>query len=104
MAINPDEFGASFQGFLDQMRSHKKPEDASFFGQKLRDHFEADPATLSVVSQLLPRNSQPNLHLAMEQYIAGENRSAEVLGVAGRMSFIEAGLADLWAPNAHGNA
>ncbi len=97
MPINPDEFGASFQGFLDQMRTSKKPEEISFFERKLREHFDADPATLPVVSQLLPKNSQPNLHVAMEQYTLYENRSAEVLGVAGSVGFMEAGL-PTWRP------
>ncbi len=57
MPINPDEFGASFQGFLDQMRTHKKPDDASFFERKLREHCDVDPATLPVVSQVFPKNT-----------------------------------------------
>jgi hypothetical protein len=102
MAMNPDEFGASFQDFLDQMRTHKKPEEPSFFESRLRAHFGADPASLPVVSQVLPKPSQPTLHLAMEHYLSQQNRSAEIIGVAGRMGFMEAGLADLTAPNAHG--
>jgi hypothetical protein len=80
-----------------------RPHDALFFARRLWEHFGADPATLPVVSQTVPKNSQPNLHLALEQYVAGENRSAEVIGVAGRGVFGETGLADLLSPNAQGN-
>jgi ATPase family associated with various cellular activities (AAA) len=106
MPINPDEFGASFQGFLDQMRTHtkKKPEEESFFERKLREHFGTDPSLLPVVSQLLPKMNQPSLHLAMEEYISQENRSAAVLGVAGKFGFREGGLADLVSPSVHGNS
>jgi hypothetical protein len=31
MAINPEEFGGSFNDFMDQMRSWKKPEERQFF-------------------------------------------------------------------------
>ncbi len=106
MPINPDEFGASFQGFLDQMRTHtkKKPDEESFFERKLREHFGTDPSLLPVVSQLLPKMNQPSLHLAMEEYISQENRSSEVLGVAGKFGFRDGGLADLVSPSAHGNS
>jgi hypothetical protein len=104
MPINPDEFGASFQGFLDQMRTHKKPEEACFFDRKLREHFDADPATLPIVSQVLPKNSQPNLHLALEEYTSRDGRSAEVLGVAGRAGFMDNGLAELGVQGPHGGS
>jgi hypothetical protein len=104
MPISPDEFGASFQGFLDQMRTHKKAEDAPFFERKLREHFDADPATLPIVAQLLPRNTQPNLQLALEEYIAREGRSAEILGVAGRVGFVDDGLSELGTPGPHGGS
>ncbi len=36
MKFNPDEFGASFKGFLDHMAATKKPQDEPFFVKKLR--------------------------------------------------------------------
>jgi hypothetical protein len=104
MPINPDEFGASFQGFLDQMRAHKKPEEGPFFERKLREHFGADPASLPILSELFPKAAQPNLHLALEQYISTENRSAEVIEVAGWIGFMGQGLADLMTPSIHGTS
>jgi hypothetical protein len=51
MAINPEEFGASFQGFIEQMTAQKKPADAPFFVQKLREHFGSEPSKLPIVSE-----------------------------------------------------
>jgi hypothetical protein len=98
MAINPDEFSASFNDFIDQMRSRKKPEEAPFFVRKLRDHFGAEPSGLPIVSQPILPHDHPNLHLAIEDYLAAGNRSAEVLGVVGLSGFMGNGLADLVAP------
>jgi ATPase family associated with various cellular activities (AAA) len=98
MAINPEEFGASFKGFLDQMRSQKKPDEAPFFVRKLQEHFDTSPASLPVVSQAFPRYDQANLHLAMEAYPKGEGRSADVLGVVGLHRYMNHGLASLVAP------
>ncbi len=99
MAINPDEFGASFKDFIDQMRSQKKPEEAPFFVRKLRDHFGTDPSKLPVVGEPILAYDHPNLHSAIEEYLAAGNRSAEVLGVVGLNGFMGSGLADLVAPH-----
>ena len=98
MAINPDEFGASFNDFMEQMRSQKKPEEAPFFVRKLRDHFGAEPSGLPIVSQSVIGHDHPNMHSAIEAYIAAGNRSAEILGVVGLNGFMGNGLADLVAP------
>jgi cell division protease FtsH len=98
MAIDREEFGASFKDFIDQMRSQKTPEEAPFFVRKLRDHFGAEPSTLPVVSQPIPAHDHPNLHTAIEDYLAAADRSAEVLGVVGLNGFLGNGLADLVAP------
>ena len=99
MAINPDEFGASFNDFMEQMRSRKKPEEAPFFVRKLRDHFGTEPSGLPIVSQSILPHDHPNLHSAIEDYLAAGNRSAEVLGVVGLNGFMGQGLADLVAPH-----
>ncbi|HEV3164708.1 MAG TPA: AAA family ATPase [Isosphaeraceae bacterium] len=83
MPITPEDFGASFQGFMDQMASHKKAEEAPFFVRKLHEHLGAPPATLPIVSETFAERDHPNVHIALANYIAGEGRSADVLGVTG---------------------
>lgn len=98
LAINPEEFGASFKDFLDQMRTQKKPGDAPFFTRTLREHFAAEPAVLPIVSESFPPNEHPNIHLALEAYTASDGRRADVLGVGGTGGFRDKGLSDLVAP------
>jgi hypothetical protein len=98
VAINPEEFGASFQDFLHQMRTHKKPEEAPFFVRKLEEHFGTNPASLPVVSQTFPKHNQANLHMAMEAYVAGEGRSSELFRVVGLHGFGSKGLSELVKP------
>src|SRR5205085_7821030 len=97
MAISPEDFGASFKDFLDQMRAQKRPGDAPFFVRKLREHFAAEPAGLPVVSESFPPHDHPNIHLAIEDYLAHQGRSAEGLGVTGQQGFMGTGLSDLVA-------
>jgi hypothetical protein len=105
MAITPEDFGVSFKGFLDQMRSQKNPDDAPFFLRKLRDHFGVEPAGLPIVSDSFAPYDHPNIHLAIEHYLAQEGRSAEVFGVTGRAAFGGKGLSDLVAAsNGYGGA
>jgi hypothetical protein len=99
MAINPEEFGVSFQGFLEQMSAHRKPAEAPFFVRKLQDHFGSEPATLPILSESFAKHDHPNLHLAIEDYLARDGRSAEVMGVVGLHAFMGQGLSDLIAPS-----
>lgn len=105
MAITPEEFGVSFKDFIDQMRSHRKPDDVPFFVRKLKEHFGAEPTSLPVVSESFPPHDHPNLHVALEDYLARPGRSADVLGVAGQHGYMGKGLAELVGPsNAYGAA
>jgi hypothetical protein len=95
MAITPEDFGSSFKDFLDQMRAQKRPEDAPFFMRRLREHFDAEPSGLPVLSESFGRHDHPNIHLAVEDYLSREGRSAQVMGVSGQASYMGKGLADL---------
>ena len=95
MAINPEDFGVSFKGFLDQMQAQKSPAEAPFFARKLLTHFGGDPALMPVVSDSFAPHDHANIHLAIEDYLAHEGRSAEVLGVAGGGPFGSRGLSEL---------
>jgi ATPase family associated with various cellular activities (AAA) len=98
LAINPEEFGASFKEFIDQMRAPKKPQEPPFFVRKLREHFDTNPESLPVVTQGFPKHNQANLHIAMEAYVAGEGRSSELFGVVGLRGFGGKGLGELVNP------
>src|SRR5262245_44451665 len=49
--------------------------------RRLRDHFDCEPATLPVLEQGFELYERPNLHLAIEELLAGPGREAELVGV-----------------------
>src|SRR5262249_39648327 len=52
--------------------------------RRLRKHFDADPADLPVVEQHVDMHDRPNLHLAIEEMLAGPGRRAKLVGVLAR--------------------
>ena len=54
---------------------------------------------LPVVSQPIAAHDHPNLHAAIEDYLAAGNRTSVVMGVVGLGGFMGKGLADLVAPH-----
>ena len=80
MDASTEEFGASFQAFMRQMAAQGTVEEP-FFRKRLADHFGADPSKLPVVTETFERHDHPNLHLAIQGYLDGEKRSADVIGI-----------------------
>jgi hypothetical protein len=89
------EFAASFKGFMDRMVSQAPPAEDAFFLQRLRTHFQTEPAQLPVLREKFPQSEHPNLHTAFTNYLAGEGRSAEVMGIARADVHREVGLIQL---------
>ena len=73
-------FGASFKGFMEQIAQQAPAEEPELL-RRARAHFGGEPAALPVVSEQFARHEHPNLHLAIEAYLADRGRSAELLGV-----------------------
>ena len=90
-------FGASFKGFLDQMAQQAPTEEPELL-RRAREHFGADPAALPVVTEQFERHEHPNVHLAIEAYLAIEGRSAELVGVSAAHEMFAAKLAQLFRP------
>src|SRR5207248_1504062 len=97
MAISPTDFGASFKGFLEQMAS-QGPAHEAVFVSRLREHFAQEPTTLPVVSEAFETYDHPNVHLAIENYLAQPGRSADILGIISDHKYMGISLSDLVAP------
>ncbi len=78
--ISARDFGASFKGFLEQVAAQVPAEEPVFL-QRLRAHFDAEPTNLPIVEETFEKSELPNLHVAMEAYLAETGRSAELTGV-----------------------
>jgi cell division protease FtsH len=61
----------------------------------LRQHFDGDPAQLQIVEQQFAIYERPNLHLALEETLAGPGKNAEQIGVLVLEQYREARLAEL---------
>src|SRR5216683_5725385 len=62
-------------------KTRKKRRSAPLLVRRLRKHFDAEPADLPVVEQHFDMHDRPNLHLAIEEILAGPGQQAELVGV-----------------------
>src|SRR5262245_27928694 len=90
------EFGASFQGFMAQMAQQAPAEEPELL-RRAREHFGTDPAVLPVITEQFARHEHPDLHVAIETYLAVVGRSAEVLGVSAAHELLGVHLAELFS-------
>lgn len=80
MTISPNDFGASFKGFLDQVSAAVPPEE-SVFRKRLAEHFREPPDKLPTLTEKFPLYDHANLHIAVEAEFSGPTCSAEMVGV-----------------------
>lgn len=95
MSINPEEFGHSFKGFMEQMASHGKPKEAPFFVRTIRDHFGAEAKTMAVVADVFGEHEHPDVQVALDDYVGRDGCTATVYGVAGQLAYHEQSLTEL---------
>jgi hypothetical protein len=74
------EFGASFKQFIDQMSTQVSAEEP-FFRRRIADHFAADPATLTTVRATFRSADQPNVQLALDEWLQAHKEGCEMLGI-----------------------
>jgi hypothetical protein len=91
MAISPNDFGASFKGFLDQM-SAAAPAEEPIFRRRLRDHFGCEPNEITTLSEKFPTHDHANLHSALEAELSGAGCSVETFGVINPHPYMSASL------------
>jgi hypothetical protein len=99
VAISPQEFGASFKEFLDQMKS-AAPEAEPFFRQRLMDHFQQDPAKLPTLTEKFDNFEHANVHLAIESALAQPQTRSEMMGASAPHGAFGLTMAALAAPKA----
>ncbi len=80
MTISPQDFGASFKGFLDQV-SAAAPVEEPALRKRLGAHFAQEPDKLPTLTEKFPLYDHANLHLALESELSGPDCSVELLGV-----------------------
>jgi hypothetical protein len=96
MNISPNDFGASFKGFLDQM-SAAAPAEEPIFRRRLRDHFEREPNELPTLSEKFPAYDHANLHSALQAEFSDTDCSVTTFGVINPHPYMSATLSMLAA-------
>ena len=95
---SPEEFAASFQRMLEWAQTAALRQTSIQF--RLREHFGTDPSAFPATSLDIAEYDQPNVHVALEAYLAEPGRSAESMGLAAA-SHVEVNLSLLVAPGRH---
>ena len=91
------DFITSFRGALEQVAVQAPAEEPVFLA-RLRAHFGTDPAHLPILRESFERADHPNLHLAIDAYLAEPGRRAEVIGIATPHEHMDVALSQLVAP------
>jgi hypothetical protein len=81
-SVPTGDFMASFKAFMDAAVRQAPPEEAPVFRQHLEIHFGQEPTRLPILGEQFKRSDHPNLHLALSNYLAAENRTFELYGVS----------------------
>lgn len=95
--FSPQEFGATFKGFLENMAA-QAPEEASGFALRLAEHFGQDATKLPVVAEKFQRPDHPNLHLAIQSFLETAVTESQLIGVAQDHEYVPVNLARLVSP------
>src|SRR5262245_17295940 len=96
--LSARDFGAAFKGFLEQAATGV-PVEEPVFAQRVRAHLGTDPAALEIVNRKFDALDRPNVQVALDAYLEGEGRSAEILGfTAPYAGFRATSITELIAP------
>jgi hypothetical protein len=79
--LSPSAFGRAFRAFLEESVRGQKDEDPPFVA-RLADHLGADPRGLPILAEQLSVIEHPNVQAALETWISGDGRSAELVGMS----------------------
>ena len=89
-----ERFAATFRRFMEAMVAESEPE--SLLLRRIREHLGAEPNRLPVVVEEFDPFEQPNVQRALDDFVAGEGRHVELVGVAAENKrFMALGLSDL---------
>lgn len=80
--ISHEQFGALFRDFVARSMECAPQREPHFLGA-FAEHFGHDPLKLATVTEKFPTSDQPNLHLALAEYVQSAGALSKLEGVAG---------------------
>jgi hypothetical protein len=96
--LSPGAFGRAFRAFLEQAVKEQETEDPPFVA-RLAGHLGADPRGLPILAEQFSTIEHPNVQAALDAWISGEGRSAELVGMSAEQKrYVGLGFSDLVTP------
>lgn len=91
-------FGDAFRAFLEQAVNQHPTEEPPFV-RRLYEHLGADPRELPIVSESMSSIEHPNVQAALDAWVGGEGRSADLVGMSAEQKrYAGLGMSDLVTP------
>jgi hypothetical protein len=101
--LSADQFGIIFKQFIDAVIAQASAAGRGRLFDRVREHLSAEPARLPVVAEEYDTFEHPNVQVALDAYLAGDGRTADLVGVAGDSKrFWGQSLSDLLSRNLPG--
>jgi hypothetical protein len=92
--IEPEQLAAALVKLNEWALEHRREPDADELSTRLREHLGTDPPGLPVVSRGLEGYQRANFQVAIERYLEGAGREAELVGLPMTRGY-RVGLAEL---------
>src|SRR5919112_1184186 len=96
--LSASAFGRAFRAFLEESVKGQEAEDPPFVA-RLAEHLGADPRGLPILAEQMSVIEHPNVQAALDAWISGDGRSAELIGMSAEQKRYEGlGFSDLITP------
>lgn len=93
--LEPARFGSAFKAFMEAVTAAAKPPRSPLL-ERLQAHLGSVSSQLPVLSEEYDAFEHPNLQVALDEYLAGPNRRADLIGVgAENKRYMSFGLSDV---------
>ncbi|MBK9144545.1 MAG: AAA family ATPase [Candidatus Melainabacteria bacterium] len=98
MTMDPEDFGKSFKGFMDQMSASVDKENTLF--DRLTAHFGEEPSRYQAITEKFEKYDHPNLQLALDRFLEEPGTTHELIGVTTGSEYLTCSLANIATPAA----
>jgi ATPase family associated with various cellular activities (AAA) len=96
--LSASAFGRAFRAFLEESVKGQDAEDPPFVA-RLADHLGEDPRGMPILAEQMSIIEHPNVQAALDAWISGDGRSAELVGMSAEQKRYEGlGFSDLITP------
>jgi hypothetical protein len=78
--LDPARFGAAFKAFMEAVTAAADPPQSPLI-DRIETHLGADPSQYPVIAEEYDAFEHPNVQVALDAYLAGSDRHADLMGV-----------------------